>query len=71
MFSFNPLSILGGLIFGTIGWGAWRYGRQLDRWKPIAIGLALMIYPYFMTWVWELWLVGIALCGLLYFHHDE
>jgi hypothetical protein len=68
---FHPLNILGGLIFGTIGWGAWRYGRQLDRWKPVTIGLALMIYPYFMTWVWEMWLVGIGLCGLLYFHHDE
>ena len=68
---FNPYNILGSLIFCTIGWGAWRYGRQLDRWKPVAIGLALMVYPYLMTWVWELWAVGIGLCVLLWYHHDE
>lgn len=71
MFSFSPLNILGGFIFSTIGWGAWRYGRQLDRWKPVAIGLALMIYPLFCAYAWETWLVGTGLCGVLWFHHDE
>jgi ACR3 family arsenite efflux pump ArsB len=68
---FSPYNILGGLIFGTIGWGAWRYGKQLSLWKPIAIGLVLMVYPIFCTAAWETWLVGTGLCVLLWFHHDE
>jgi hypothetical protein len=71
MLNFDPYNILAGLIFGTIGWGAWRYGRSLERWKPVAIGLALMIYPYFIAIPWLLWSVGLGLLVLLYFQHDE
>ena len=53
-----------------IGWGAFRFGRKLERWKPVAIGLALMIYPYFFTNSWLLWGTGIALLVTLGFHHD-
>jgi ACR3 family arsenite efflux pump ArsB len=51
--------------------GAWRYGRSLERWKPVAIGLALMIYPYFISIPWLLWSVGVGLLVLLWFQHDE
>jgi hypothetical protein len=68
--NFEPYNILAGFIFGMVGLGAWRYGRSLDRWKPVAIGLALMIYPYFTPWAWLTWIVGIALVVLLWFHHD-
>jgi hypothetical protein len=71
MFNFDPYNILAGLIFGTIGLGAWRYGRALERWKPVAIGLALMIYPYLITTPWLLWSVGVGLVVLLCFQHDE
>jgi hypothetical protein len=68
---FNGYTILAGLVFGTLGWGAIRYGRALERWKPVGIGLALMFYPWFVTnriWVW---VVGAGLLTLLWFHHDE
>lgn len=68
---FNGYNILAGIIFGTIGWGAWSYGRKLDLWKPIAIGLALMVYPYFFSNPWLMWGVGIALLVTLWFHHGE
>ena len=71
MLNFEPYNLLAGFMFGMVGLGAWRYGRALDLWKPIAIGLALMIYPYFTPHAWLTWTVGIALCVLLWFHHDE
>ncbi len=71
MLNFEPYNILAGFIFGMIGLGSWRYGRALDRWKPVAIGLALMIYPYFTPHAWLTWTVGLVLIVLLWFHHDE
>lgn len=68
--NFDPYNILAGFIFGMIGWGAYRFGRQLERWKPVTIGLALMIYPYFFSNAWLLWGTGIALLVTLGFHHD-
>lgn len=70
-FNFNPYNILAGLIFGTIGWGAFSYGKRLDLWQPRAIGVGLMVYPYLFSNAWLLWGVGVALMGLLWFYHDE
>ncbi len=69
--NFEPYNLLAGLVFGTIGIGAWRYGKALDRWKPVAIGLAMMVYPYFTPRAWQTWSIGVALLVLLWFHHDE
>lgn len=68
---FEPYTILAGFIFGTIGWGAWRYGSSLERWKPKAIGAALVAYPWFVTHRIWVWVIGVALIGLLWFQHDE
>jgi len=68
--SFDPYNILAGFIFGTLGWGAFSYGRSLDRWKPRVIGLALMVYPYLFTNAWLLWATGVGLLVTLWFHHD-
>jgi hypothetical protein len=71
MSNFSPYNILAGFIFGTIGWGAWRYGRRLERTKPILIGLVLMIYPYFIYNPYLLWGIGVILIVTLWFHHDR
>lgn len=71
MLNFNPYNLLAGFIFGTIGWGAYRYGKNLDRWQPRAIGAALMVYPYFFNHPWLLWGCGAGLLILLCFYHSE
>jgi hypothetical protein len=69
--NFNPLCLLAGFVFGTLGWGAFSYGRKLDLWQPRAIGLGLMIYPYFIYNNYLLWGIGVGLLVLLWFYHDE
>jgi hypothetical protein len=71
MFNFSPYNLLGGLVFGTIGWGAFRYGKRLELWQPTAIGVALMVYPYLCPNPYALWIVGFALLVALWFYHDE
>lgn len=71
MFDLDPYSILAGFIFSTIGMGAFAYGRKLDLWQPRAIGLVLLIYPYFISNAWLLWGLGVGLLILLWFYHHE
>ncbi len=68
---FSPYNILAGFIFGTIGWGAFSYGRKLDLWQPRVIGIALMAYPYLVSHRYFLWVIGVGLLVLLWFYHDE
>jgi hypothetical protein len=71
MFNFNPYNLLAGLIFGTIGWGAFMYGKRLDLWQPRAIGVALMVYPYLISHHILVWVVGVALLALFWRYHYE
>jgi hypothetical protein len=68
---FEPYNLLAGFVFGTIGWGAFRYGAKLELWKPRAIGVVLMGYPYLVYNRWLLWGIGAGLLIVLWFHHDE
>ena len=58
--------IAGAIVFGTIGYVAYRKGRRTS--KPVITwtGVALMVYPYAVPQTWLLWLVGAGLCGWLY-----
>lgn len=64
-------TLLLGLIFSTIGLGAFGYGKKLDLWQPRAIGVALMVYPYLVYNVWAVLGIGIGLLVLLWFYHHE
>ena len=71
MLHFEPYVLLAGFIFGTIGWGAFMYGRRLDLFYPRLIGVALMAYPYFTPNRWLVWIVGVLLMVLLWIKRHE
>jgi hypothetical protein len=60
-------SLLWGLLFGSIGIGFAIYGKKQHKAVPLICGLALMIFPYFITNTILLVVVGIALTALPYF----
>jgi hypothetical protein len=62
----TPAYILGAILFGIIGWVAFRRGRTTSISVLTWSGVALMIYPYGVSETWTLWLIGIALSGLVY-----
>ena len=45
---FGGANLIGGLLFGSIGFVAFVYGKRMHVWKPMFLGLALMAYPYFV-----------------------
>ena len=56
---FNSANLIGGLIFGSIGFVAFIYGKRMHVWKPMLLGLALMAYPYFVENDVALFAIGI------------
>ena len=63
----SPWFIAGAIAFGIVGMVAWYHGKRKTLKKPKWIGVALMFYPYATPQTWLLYLVGVALCGWLYF----
>ncbi len=63
-------SLLWGLIFGSIGFGFFVYGKKQGEVIPLLCGLALMIFPYFVSSTLLLVLIGVALMVIPYFFRD-
>jgi hypothetical protein len=59
----SPAYIFGAIVFGLIGFAAFRYGRKNERPATKWLGVALMIYPYAVSSTVLLYAVGIALCA--------
>ena len=60
-------SLLWGLLFGSIGLGFFVYGRRQKRVVPLACGVALMVFPYFVSNTILLVILGLALIAIPYF----
>ena len=55
-----------GLLFGSIGLGFFLYGKKQRSPIPMVCGLALMIYPYFISNSLLLVAIGVALMAIPY-----
>ena len=62
----TPGSIFGAIVFGAIGMAAFVHGKRCGLAKPMLIGVALMLYPYFVSDGTMVFLIGAALCFALY-----
>jgi hypothetical protein len=55
------------LLFGSIGLGFFIYGKKQRAVVPLVCGLALILFPYFVSNVMLLVGVGVLLIALPYF----
>jgi hypothetical protein len=67
---FSGLNLIGGLLFGSIGFVAFIYGKRMHVWKPMFLGLALMAYPYFVEDDIVLFAIGIVGTAALFLFRD-
>ena len=51
-------------MIGTVAVG---YGKMKEMWQPAVLGIALMIFPYFVSGGVLLWVIGSALTVALFF----
>jgi hypothetical protein len=56
-----------GVIFGSIGFAFFIYGKKQRAIVPLVAGIALCVFPYFISNVYMLVFAGIGLMALPYF----
>jgi len=59
--------LMWGMMFGSIGLGFFIYGKKQNVIVPLLVGMALMIYPYFIADLTLLVVIGAILMVLPYF----
>lgn len=62
----NFAKIVAYLLFGAIGFIAFSYGKKTANWRVLAIGIALMGYPYFVSTTEMIYIIGAILTAMLY-----
>ena len=59
-------NLLAGLLFSSIGFVGFIYGKRMSLWKPMFLGIALMAYPYFVEDTIVLCVIGLLGTGALF-----
>jgi len=60
-------SLLFAMLFGSIGFGYFVYGKKQQRFTALLAGLALIIIPYFVSNTYALVVVGLGLMAVPFF----
>lgn len=58
------------ILFGIIGTCAFMYGWKQKSIRPSLIGMALVVYPYFISNTILAFVIGIALTASLYYWRE-
>jgi len=64
----DTASIFWGLLFGSIGAGFFIYGKKQGKPVPLLCGIALAVFPYFVSNLLGLVALGIVLCAIPYLY---
>ncbi|MBK5282942.1 MAG: hypothetical protein ABIQ79_07215 [Nitrospiraceae bacterium] len=65
MFEMDSTAVLlWGLLFGSIGFGFFLYGKKQKAVVPLITGIILCIVPYFIANVYALVIVGMILMAI-------
>jgi hypothetical protein len=70
MLNFSAANLIGGLVFGSIGFVAFIYGKRMNLWKTMFLGIGLMVYPYFVSNDAAMLIIGIVGSSALFFFRD-
>jgi apolipoprotein N-acyltransferase len=57
----SPGYLWGAIVFGLLGFSAYRRGRKTEQMDLAIVGVVLMLYPYVIYKTWLVWTIGVAL----------
>ena len=58
------------MVFGSVGFVAFVYGKKLNQWKPMVGGAVLMALPYMLQQATALWAGGLLVLAAMYVFRD-
>jgi len=64
---FSVYTLILAVLFGLVGFAAFRYGRKNSEPRPLILGIALMAYGYFVSNAWVSLAIGALLTLLIFF----
>lgn len=68
----TPTYLALSILFGVIGFTAYRFGKKMQQPVTKWLGVVLMFYPYLIgSSTWLLLAVGVGLCVALYFQRGQ
>ena len=63
---FDVNNLLASIVPSSIGFVAFIYGKRQSRTPHMAIGLVMMVYPYFISNIFLMFGIAVVLCGALW-----
>lgn len=60
----STATLLWGMIFSAIGTGYFIYGKRQAVMAPMLCGVALVVYPWFVTSAWLTVIIGVVLMAI-------
>jgi len=63
----NTATLLWSLLFGSVGMGYFIYGKKQGSMVPMATGVSLMVFPYFVSQTLALVAIGAAFMAAPFF----
>ena len=70
MFGLSAANLIGNLLFSSVGFVAFIYGKRMNFWKVMLCGIALMVYPYFISNTAMMYVIGAVGSVALVFLRD-
>ena len=58
--------LFAGIVFGSVGFVAFIYGKKQASWRPMAWGILLMAFPYLVQQAMALWVGGALILLAMY-----
>lgn len=62
----SAANVIASIIFGSIGFAAFVYGKKQLNFKALVIGVILMVYPYFVANTIAVYAIGAVLTLALF-----
>lgn len=59
-------SLLASMLVSSVGFVIFEYGRRMRRPPQLAVGLVLLVFPYFVANVLAMLAIGVVLVALLW-----
>lgn len=60
----NPATLFWGMLFGAIGVGYVIYGKKQAMIVPLVCGVALIVYPWFVSGALLTFVIGLVLVAI-------